>query len=377
MSGRAKATEISNNGPGKNGRIFIFTRSGWDEQPRLRHQVAKLLVEAGEEVHFFQGSRYLWQKVSSSDDIKISNKFYIHRSAQLLHLQLRLTSLLGWINGIVEARSIKKSISGGVRLDDVVINFNYDFSFLRKLFVKNKIVTIINDDFIAQAKFFKGGHVRESLKKTCAISNEVLAVSYPLIEQLKNWCKPKLFLPWADVPYTAPMPPSSPRNAVLLWAYIDVRIDFTLLCEVAKSLPNSDFHIYGDHFWRIEPEIKKAMAFPNIFFKSSARLDNIDLRAYYAAIIPYKSGVADIEAVTLSNKSFQLLARGLPLVTSGMPNFFKHPSIHNTSTTESFIDALNQCSEEFSVIQPSIEEFVQENQPSARYEQLVKIWTSI
>jgi hypothetical protein len=360
----------------KNGRIFIFTRSGWNEQPRLRHQVAKLLAEAGEEVHFFQGSRYVWKKISPLDDFKISDGLYVHRSAQLLHLQLRVNSILGFINEVVEKKSIKKSIPGGVQSSDVVINFNYDFGFLRKLFVNNKIITIINDDFVAQAKFFKGSHVRASLRRTCEISNEVLAVSYPLIEQLKKWCKPKLFLPWADVPYIAPALSAPSKRAVLLWAYIDVRIDFNLLREVAKALPDSELHIYGDHFWKIEPEIKKAMAIPNIFFRPASRLDDIDLSVYYAAVIPYKSGVADIEAVTLSNKSFQLLARGLPLVTSGMPSFLQHPSIRNTATTDSFIAALNKFREEFFDVQPSIANLVQENQSSARYEQLKKMWIS-
>lgn len=359
---------------GKKGRIFIFTMTRWDEQPRLRHQVAKLLADAGEEVHFFQGSRYPWKKAAVDDDIKISDNLHVHRAVHIIHAHLRVHPLLISMDGAAERLSIRKIIGGNPRSTDVVINFNYDFYFLRKIFQDNIILTIINDDFIAQAKFFQGSHVRESLKNTCAISDAVLAVSYPLIDQLQNWCKPTLFLPWADVKYQAPKISAPLKDAVLLWAYIDIRIDFNLLREVAKALPASEFHVYGNRFFRIESEVEKCLASPNIIFRPASRLDDIDISRYYAAVIPYKSGVADIEAVTLSNKSFQLLARGLPLVTSGMPHFFQHASICNTVSIKSFVDALKQFQISFWELQPLIENLVGENMPATRYEQLRGIW---
>lgn len=371
-----------NSEPGRNptdadenkGRIFIFTMTKWDEQPRLRHQVAKLLANAGEDVHFFQGSRYPWKKPGVDDDVKISDNIHVHRALHLIHFHLRVNRLLRFINSAVEILTIKKIIKKNIKPSDVVINFNYDFYFLRKIFRNNIIITIINDDFVAQAKFFRGSHVRESLRNTCAISDAVLAVSYPLIDQLQDWCKPALFLPWADVRYRAPKSSATMRAAVLLWAYIDIRIDFHLLREVARALPATEFHVYGNRFFRVESEVKESLVIPNIIFRPASRLDDIDTSRYYAAIIPYKSGVADIEAVTLSNKSFQLLARGLPLVTSGMPYFFKHASICNTTSIESFVEALRGFQTSFTRLQPLIADLVKDNQAEARYEQLRGIW---
>lgn len=357
----------------KKRRIFIFTMSNWVEQPRLRHQVAKLLSDAGEDVHFFQGSRYIWKKPKSNEDFIAQSNLHVHRALNAIHPQLRVNSIFRFVNNFIEIISIKKIIGGHVNDEDVVINFNYDFYFLRQLFLKNKIITIINDDFVAQAKFLRGRHVRLSLKKTCAISDSVLAVSYPLVNQLKNWSRPELFLPWADVQYIAPFSDAPKRNSVLLWAYIDVRIDFDLLRAAASALPETEFHVYGDRYFKIEPEVEKSSAAPNIMFKSSAQLSDIDINRYYAAIIPYKKNSSDIEAVTLSNKSFQLLARGIPLVVSGMPNFLSHASIKKTNTTDAFLEALKQCKIEFWKLQPLIEILVNENQRQNRFEQLRRI----
>lgn len=351
-------------------RIFIFTMTKWDEQPRLRHQVAKLLCDANEEVHFFQGSRFPWRSRSKDDDMYIEDNLYIHRALHVFHPHLRVSSLIRSVNNVVERFSILKIINGHPRTNDIVINFNYDFYFLREIFGQSKIITIINDDFVAQAKFLKGRHVRTSLRKTCAISDEVLTVSYPLIEQLREWCVPKLFLPWADVPYCTPKSGELMRNAILLWAHIDTRIDFSLLRKIAEALPETEFHVYGNRFRKIQPEIDKTSLISNISFREAASLSNIDMDRYFAAIIPYKSHVKDIEAVTLSNKTFQLLARGLPIVTSGMPYFYNHPAIHKATSINSFVAALRYCRLQFWNLQPSIEIFVQENQAINRYKQL-------
>lgn len=354
----------------KTRRVFIFTMTKWDEQPRLRHQVAKLLSEAGEEVHFFQGSRFPWRSKAPSDFMKIGENLNIHRGVHLFHLHLRVNSLIIFLNSIAERISIKLIARNLPEKQDIIINFNYDFYFLREIFPHNKIITIINDDFEAQAKFFKGKHVRSSLKRTCLVSDRVLTVSYPLIDKLREWCAPELFLPWADVPYCSPNANFRLRNAVLLWAYIDARIDFQLLAEVAKALPDSEFYIYGDCFKKIQPELDRIGLIDNVFLRPATKLDDIDLTRYYAAIIPYRRGPKDIEAVTLSNKTLQLLARGLPIVTSGMPHFYQHRAIRRAASASNFIAELNSCKLEFWDLQHSIERFVMENQPANRFLQL-------
>lgn len=348
-------------------KFVLFSKSMWSEAPRLRHQITNMLRSHGHQVEFFQKPLFPHQMRSGKDLCRVDKTLRIHQTRQLLHAQLRLHPVLAYLNAALEKLSIAKSARNIVCDDDVIINFNYEYFFLRKLFPRNKIVTVINDDFIAQARFLKGAHMRWALAKTCQISDVVLTVSYPLMDQLSEWTTPILFLPWADSPYVAPNLEAE-RNAVFLWAHIDRRIDFELLSAAAKARPNYVFHIVGpvsadvQHFLdRLIGESSNVINFP------SKKLDELPLGIYFASIIPYKKNVKDIEAVTVSNKSFQLMSRGLPLVTHGMPHFFEHDAIFKCMDLPSFLDGLDQARSSYVSLQPKVAELISSNTMESRY----------
>jgi len=346
---------------------IFFSKSNWHEAPRLRHQVAGLVRSFGGRIQFFQKPSFVWQGSARNKIVRVDDDLTIARTCQLIHHQLRVFSVLRWLNAVVEKKSIREMLGKGVSKDVVVVNFNYDYYFLRDIFPDNTIVTIINDDFVAQSKFFSGAHAKRSLKRTCAASDLVLTVSYPLMRQVSEWCSPKLFFPWADVEYRAPSPRSE-RNAVLLWAHIDARVDFALLQQSILMRPDVIFYLVGPQAQNIREHTSRIQSAANVVVVSSAKLDELPMERFFAAIIPYKKYVADIEAVTMSNKSLQLMSRGLPIVAHGMPAFYEHPAIVKAENVDDFLGGVDYFRHNFLNLQDSIADLVSNNQPRNRFD---------
>ena len=346
--------------------IIIFSMTSWNEQPRLRHQVARLLANAGYRVFFFQKTSYIGtntsQKIVSAED-----NIFLIRSKCLIHLQLRFGGIVNYVNNFVEKISIQENLRKLNITEFSVINFNFDYYFIRDLFPHSRIITIINDDFVSQAKFFSGIHFKKSLQRTCRISNEVLVVSDHISRSVSNWCNPKLFYPWSDISYTPPTQ-SHNRNKILIWANIDKRIDFSLLGYLLTKLPEFEFEVYGncatDQTTNVN-SIKHANC--NVRFFPPSELWNIHLDAFFCSLIPYRCDRNDILAVAVSNKTFQLMARGLPIVTSGMPNFLDHPAILKATSYQDVADNLLFCKENFHALQSEIEILVNNNNSFSRF----------
>ena len=201
-------------------RVVIFTKTNWDEPPRIRHQLTKLLLENKHQVVFFEKSNFKQFKIIKY--IKDNILFFKH--FELLHHQLRPFEFMVKINAMVTKFFIKKALKN--EKIDLIINFNYDYYFLKEMFSDLKIVTIINDDFVAQARPWMPKSIKQQLKQTCENSDLVFAVSYPLQEQLVEFNKnTKLFFPWTFKKYEKPTNNKN-RNVVLYWGYIDHRIDW-------------------------------------------------------------------------------------------------------------------------------------------------------
>ena len=358
---------------------FLFlTKTLWCEQPRLRHQLARLLANAGHTVHFVEKPCFPYELPRAS--VSGHQNIHLYQKRQLVHHKLRVNRLIQSLNAVYESREISGLISGlEVRKFDVVVNFNYDYYFLRTLFPDSSIYTIINDDFWSRAFFGYQAPLKGMLARTCAISDEVLTVSTPLYSQLEQFCRPKLFYPWADVPYFF-TESKVRRDTLLFWGHLTSRLDYSFVSRLLEQIENEglDYRILfvgpvgqGGH------EFEKVKAHPSVQYLSSTALDDLPLERVLAGFIPYKENVAEIDAITLPNKALQLLARGLPLTITGMPNFIEAPFVFKfNQKNTSNLKMLEFLERSFIDLQGSIREFVQKNSGQARLNELYNLFDS-
>lgn len=351
-------------------RFIFFTKTNWEEPPRLRHQLAQLLVANGHEVHFFQNPFYpgMFFKRNHSGNERI----HLYRYWQLIHHKLRLSVALHKFNAIFEKRQIhfwRKVLD--IQDQDVIVNFNYEYFFLRDLFRQQRIITIINDDFWCRAILGYAKPLEWALTKTLKISDAVLTVSLPLKNQLSRIRSIELFYPWSTDSYSSP-PNVISRNTILYWGYINNKLDFDFLTRLAKYMNSVQKNWKLLFVGPVECSIDAIKSFSNCTFIPSSRLEDLDLSDIFLGIIPYKNSIPSIDVITFPNKMIRLLAKGIPIAITGMPNFIEAPFIFRLDNQEEYaMNTIKQINAQFDIMQPTIREFVNTNTADARYRQFI------
>ena len=349
-------------------RFIFFTKTDWVEPPRLRHQLARLLADAGHEVIFFQKPMFPWQK-KPLDSVEHCH-VHLMRYRQLLHHKLRISDLMHFINAGFESREIHRATrSLKIKSDDVIVNFNYEYYFLRQLFKTNQLITIINDNFWSSALWGYERPLKKALERTCITSNSVLTVSPPLQRQLSPFCMPRLFLPWSDIPYSFPAK-DYVRDTLLFWGYINNKTDFNFIRRLADEISLHNFKLRILLVGPVQKDVSKLLELmethPIVETLPPSSLDALPLHRVLAGLVPYRSGVPAINSITLPNKALQLLARGLPLMVTGMPEFITEPFVYRLGNAPAqdvqTIIELQRC---FLDLQPDIERFVSEQTAKA------------
>ncbi len=355
--------------------VFI-THTAWSEAPRIRHQLARLIRDQGHQIIFFERAIHPWRltgEVVSHPESGVA----VVRSHSLIHHQLRVIPPLDWINSAFVRMHIGRRIRDlKIESDVTVFNFAHDYHFLRGLFPKaRRVVTIIHDDWEAQARLPWFGHVTRSMRRTCRASDEVYAVSTSLQKRIATWCKAGLLFPWSLRKYQAPHPRTSERNILLFWGFINFRLDLALTRAMAESLKatHPGFRILMVGPAQVEAHrigvAKQLEGLDNISIHPEADIDELPLDQVIAGIIPYTTTTYNA-AVELPNKVLHLLSRGMPIIASGMPNLVKEPFTIQMSDRPSFEAALQECISHFNDWQPAIRAFVEEQSATARLKTL-------
>jgi hypothetical protein len=360
-------------------RFIFFTKTSWKEPPRLRHQLAKLLSKNNHQVIFFEVPSYAWNAKANPHPDQPEISFRRHR--QLLHHKLRLLPLLHYINAFFEKKQIRKQLSSmAIRQDDVIVNFNYDYFFLRDLFPSSPLITLINDDHWCRAIAGYEKPLKWGLQRTCQISDAVLTVSTRLASTLSDYCEPKLFLPWADVQYSNTHKADKERNVLLYWGFIGERIDvdyvLTLLALVNQFKKGIRLVFVGP-VQQGSGVYSELQGKNNIEFLPSSSLSEMNLENVLAGFIPYKANHAENDAIMLPNKALQLLARGIPLAITGMPDFIKEPFVYRLAQGDrSDLNTLDLMVREFHSVQKHIKAYVENNSSQIRLDQFMSTITA-
>lgn len=349
----------------------LFTHTRWDEAPRVRHQVARLLRDAGHRVLFLERGDGGWHRADTGVR-EAEPGIWVARPPRPIHPQLRVAAPLRRLDARIVSRAVAGIVgSWSKRRDFLVVNFAPDGWWLRGAFPGNRIASIIHDDFEAQSRLPWHGHITWGLERTCRASDDVLALSEPLVRRLASWCEPRLFLPWTVTPYRAPVALPGSRDTLLFWGYVDNAIDLDLVrglsAHLARTRPGFRMLFVGPTQTRgARDRIAAELAsLPNAELLGPRTLDDLPLERTLAALLPYRRSPA-LDCVTLANKSMQMLARGLPLLISAMPAFLRRDFILRLDGEGGFEEALREVSARFLPLQPAIREFCEANSPETR-----------
>ena len=113
------------------------------------------------------------------------------------------------------------------------------------------------------------------------------------------------------------------------------------------------------------PIIRRLSRYPNIEVRDPMPLDALPLEETLAALLPYRR-CAITDAVTLANKSMQLLARGLPLLISAMPRYLEAPFVIRLDGSSGAAGAVSASAEQFDALQGPIADYCATNAPESR-----------
>lgn len=347
--------------------ILIFTKTYWEEPPRIRHQLTNLLVEQGHKIIFFEKSSYKQRKILKykKDNINFIRHF------ELIPNMLRPWGFLDKINNFIAKKIIKKVLNKDAI--DLVINFNYDYTFLKDLFPNKKIITIINDDFIDMAKPWMKKIAKMQLRKTCENSYVTLALSYPLLEQVKQFSNNvELFLPWAENPYKLHKK-NIKKDTVLWWGYIRHDIDWGAIEFLLKE--GISIVMVGPVAKQNNTEniVNKLKKYKNFHLKPSMDLNELEFDHICCSLLSYRKDVEYDRATTISNRGFNLLSNGIPLVYANLPNLIKAPKevITKCNTNKEYLNAINYFKENWEESQYYIEDFLKQHYAENRLNQLM------
>jgi hypothetical protein len=363
-------------------RFIFFTKTKWSEQPRLRHQLANMLCGRGHEVVFFERPASLLLPArgarEASNLVNRGARIKFLETRQLVNHKLRLSPAVHYLNAVVEISSIRRSLAmfnpGPL---DIVVNFNYDYFFLRKVFANLRLITIINDDFWCRAIGGWEWPLRWALKRTCLASDRVLCVSRPLVEDTSQYKGSHLFLPWSERSYSAPLT-NVRRRVLLFWGFVNDRLNWEYVLSLSRALRLSEsslvIRLIGP-VERLSGYVEAEIALSgNIEICPPCAFDEIRFDEVLASFIPYRAGNKADDVTTLPNKALPMLSMGLPLIITGMPNCIDGEFVIRLGIGSMAHDLaiLNDLPNRLSSLQSAIASFVDKNSADARYAEFME-----
>jgi hypothetical protein len=350
-------------------KVLILTKTNWSEPPRIRHQITNLLKSKGYQITYVEKNTYKNFLIHKRWEGGIL--FFSH--AELIHHQLRYHKIIQWANNAI-VRFYLKKIMAQVEFD-FIFNFCYDYSFLKELAPSRRIITMIEDDFESQAKFGMTNSIRNQVRETCRNSDVVLTVSYPLLNKLTGYSHNiKLFFPWSQTPYQTPTL-SEARNTVLYFGFVH-RLDWEVVKDLVRTT-KYNFRFIGPTAKSNDAKMIEHLkaTYSNFEYMPYASVKSLPLEDVFCSILPYDPGIKSVQACTISNRAFNLLSLGLPLVYASLDHLLEAPLtvIRKNRTLQEYNASLDFFSTHFLEVQDDIREFLNSHYEDDRWAILEKV----
>ncbi|MFC1529282.1 hypothetical protein ACFL6R_01040 [Gemmatimonadota bacterium] len=297
---------------------------------------------------FFELPRAVGRKQILNSEC-IPKNITLQPQPEVLHHQLRPLGILQKINE-VRVEKYFREISRHIRTPQLIINFNYDYHFIKHLFPSSTTLLFINDNFIAQAKPWMTRAIANQLIKACNSSDLILTVSDAIREMLASWNpNTHIFYPWTD--FTADqidqigLIQPKIKDTVLYFGYVNHRIRW----DIFESILEDGWKL------RIVGPIQGTVAkrnmsdllgrYPTIEHISDAAIPNEIAQDCFCSVAPYNPQVESVNAIAFSNRMLRVFEFGLPLIIERLPNLVdvSQKILLTAQSAREYLDAIHTC----------------------------------
>jgi len=294
---------------------FLFlTLTSWDEAPRARHQVARELLSLGHEVYFVEKNSTGLPRIHIEKD----GNFTLIRTRFLPGYRLRFR--LPVINGLYQFWLLRRL--KGLLGDMFVVNFDFSLHRLKRFFPDS--VYYCNDEVVGNTTVKSSlvdAYWKHCESTTAASARFCVATAPFLVNKLSGYNKQAFEIPLGGPdPATLILPEKQPSGDKIILGLVgfvrEITISSDLINEILED-KNVIIRIAGTVEDKFMSNIKRPEGIGQLgVLKDQELYDAIS--QFDVGIIPYNQEKLNPGAT--SNKLYQYLACGVPVVMSALPN---------------------------------------------------------
>ena len=301
--------------------ILLITSSDWYEAPRLRHQMAKKLLEWYDVIWIQCPSSISPSQINTYKPVPNLTVLQLPKRNRVQELLWDNIPIFHWLENLHLLHTIKKNIPN-VSLKNVnMITFQINFVEVLGLVKNGFAIYVCNDPFSSYRKRYYKWLFDRYESKIAKRVDVSLAVSDPLVKQLKKYSpNVKLFLPSHDIDISEEYKKNiSDKKTLLYMGFVDKRINFKWLKEIAIKHPEFVIRFIGPV--KNINEVVELKKISNVEFYPSVIGEDLHRELLKASVLllPFKRNNLTVQYMSAPNKLFQYLATGRPIVSCEIP----------------------------------------------------------
>jgi hypothetical protein len=285
-------------------KIFIISRTNYDEPKRIRQQLADLLAE-DYDIIYCQPNNF---PVKPATNISYRKFYFINRF-----------SSIPFVN-VLNAYILRSFIRKNVKIEDIIINFMPELGLIN--LAKYKVISFLNDDFASMAPSLTQKWLEYLTYRMINQSRHALFSSKRLLEKYAKTIPSDVFYPWATVvPDETKL--AVKRNRIVFWGYIGQHLDFEKVEELLVYIRKHDLDYFIEFFGPVEPKVSKLLS--NLHFRYSkfkfyppCSFEELKPESIAFALVLIKPGKKFASFGEVPNKTPNFIVHGIPLAYSGI-----------------------------------------------------------
>jgi glycosyltransferase involved in cell wall biosynthesis len=368
----------------------VTSTTPWHEPPRARHQVTRQLCRFYNVLYVDRSGSLETRALVKKKYEKINDKLIIYYPRQIPHRLNRFYNYVSTCHEVIDRISVKHIEQAIHELgynQAILINFQYGFGeiYNSKLFYPK--VYFCNDDHPAQARYnWQRALSRRYENIVIRRSDCCFGVHIPLLNKLKSMNENSHLLLLAhefteelNNPVGTTKLCHEGKIAVCFMGYLDDRLLLDWLVSVARD---ERFVLYLIGPVKSSKIQSALLSYQNV--KWIQPMEGLALQSMMQKmdvfINPLDANLKIVKVITATNKLFQYLACGKPIVISNMPNFISLPNkfVYKANDAKDFVDCiLLAYAEDSAELMTQRIEYARANSWNARGDQLYSILKSI